>query len=432
MKPVHGFRSSVLGLLLPALIAAYPARAESREPTGSRLLQGTRAAENGLQVILLTIGQGGYVWEKFGHNALWFRDPARGIDVAYNWGIFDFNQPRFLQRFLTGDTRYWVEGYPGQALVDFYRESDRTITAQRLAFTPEQAERALRYAQWNAREENKYYRYDYFRDNCSTRVRDVIDYALGGAIRAQTTGTRVKRTYRSESVRLVHDMKLTQFGIFTALGQPADRPLSVWETMFIPMAMRDAFRLLKTGGVGRGDPLVAQERVLHESRRYRERPDAPRLWLPYALVGLLLAAEFLAVGAAGRRLSAVDALFRFEVAVWSLLAGIMGLALLLAWTSTAHVFWYRNENLLLANPLALFLALLAPLSIWRPRFARPAAVLALVIAALGVAALALKPVPGFTQHNVPLALLFVPAHVAIAVGLWRGSGTVAVSGAPSQ
>lgn len=427
MKTVLRSRLSVLGCLVPALAVLFagPARAESREPTGSRLLKGTRAAENGLQVILLTIGQGGYVWEKFGHNALWFRDSARGIDVAYNWGIFDFNQPRFLQRFLTGDTRYWVEGYPGQALVDFYRESDRTITAQRLAFTPEQAERALRYAQWNAREENKYYRYDYFRDNCSTRVRDVIDYALGGAIRAQTTGTRVKRTYRSESVRLVNDMKLTQFGIFTALGQPADRPLSVWETMFIPMAMRDAFRLLKTGG-GRGDPLVAQERVLYESRRYRERPNAPVLWLPYALVGLLLAAEFLAVGTAGRRLPTIDAIFRIEVAVWSLLAGIMGLALLLAWTSTAHVFWYRNENLLLANPLALFLALLAPLSIWRPRFARPAAVLALVIAALGVAALALKPVPGFTQHNVPLALLFVPAHVAIAVGLLgqsrRGSG----------
>ena len=400
----------VLSALGPRLRAQDSPGAGSREPGA------------GLQVSLITVGQGEYVWEKFGHNALWFHDPAQGLDVAYNWGIFDFAQPGFLRRFLTGDTRYWVEGYPGTALMDFYRQADRSITVQRLNFTPAQAQRALEYARWNAREENKYYRYDYFRDNCSTRVRDAIDYALGGTLKGATGRTRIGNSYRSESVRLVDDMPLTQFGIFTALGQPADRRLTVWESMFIPMAMRDALRLVRAPGAT--TPLVAQERVLYESKSYRERGDAPTLWVWYLVVGLLLALEFGAVGAAGRRTRVAHLVFRVEVGAWALLCGVLGLVLLLAWTSTRHVFWFRNENLLLLNPLSLFLAVLAPLSLWKPRFARPAAHLAIAVAALALLGAALKLVPGFTQHNAALLLLLVPPHVAIALGLWRGVRTV--------
>jgi hypothetical protein len=406
-----GCRLSAFGLLLLALHAprAAPAQpsAESREPHAA-----------GLQVTLLTIGEGAPLWEKFGHNALWFTDPSRGIDVAYNWGIFDFAEPGFLRRFLSGDNRYWVEGYPGAQLVEYYRRSDRTITVQRLNFTPAQAERAYQFAQWNAREENKFYRYDYFRDNCSTRVRDVVDYALGGALKRATASTRVRRSYRSESVRLMDDMKLLQLGIFTALGQPADRPLTVWEAMFIPMAMRDAIRLVRVpaAGASSGASLVAQERVVYESERHRERSDPPTLWIAYLIAGVLLGAEFFAVGRIGRRTRSMDVVFRVEVALWAFLTGVLGLVLLLAWTSTRHVFWFRNENLLLFNPLSLFLAVAALASIWKPHLARAAAVLSAAIALASVTALLLKALPVFTQDNIALVLLILPPSVAIALG----------------
>jgi hypothetical protein len=95
--------------------------------------------------------------------------------------------------------------------------------------------------------------------------------------------------------------------------------------------------------------------------------------------------------------------------------------LLLAWTSTRHVFWFRNENLLLMNPLALWLAVTILLSMRRARFARQAAIIALAIAALSVLALLLKGLPTFRQDNVALIWLLLPPSVAIAVGLWRGS-----------
>lgn len=215
-------------------------------------------------------------------------------------------------------------------------------------------------------------------------------------------------------------MKLTQLGIFAALGHPADRWISVWDGMFIPMRMRDALRDVQVrGGDGALRPLVAEEQSVYTSFGHRERVNVPRLWLPYLLIGLLLAAELVVVGWVGERSRIANHVFRIEATVWTFAAGLLGLILLLAWTSTRHVFWYRNESLLLLNPLSLWLAALVPLAMWRQRWTRPAAILAVLIALLSAVALILKGVPGFTQNNVPLILIFLPPHFAIAFGLWR-------------
>ena len=376
-------------------------------------------AQSTLQVYHVAIGQGEQYWEKYGHNMLWFSDPAAGLDAAYNWGTFDFASPDFLQRQLVGDPQYWVQAEPGEAIIRAYAARNRTVTLQRLNFTPAQAQRALEFARRNAQPENRYYRYDYFRDNCSTRVRDVIDYALNGELK-RATSERVKLTYRGETLRLLDDMPLTQFGTHVALGQPADRLLTVWESMFIPMRMRDALRMVRLpAGGGRVTPLVAQERVVYESTKYRDRGSVPALWIPYLVIGLLLGAEFLAVGGLGRRSRVADVIFRVETAVFALVAGVFGIVLSLAWMVTRHEFWFRNENLLLLNPLSLFVAVLALLSIWKPRFARPVAIAALIVAGMAVLALALKLVPGFRQNNIAMILLMLPAHAAIAYSLWQ-------------
>jgi hypothetical protein len=388
------------------------------------------SAESRLQVFHVTIGQGALYWEKYGHNMLLFQDASRGIDLAFNWGSFDFAGPDFLERQIIGDPVYWVDAYPGTEIIQAYARTNRTITAQRLNLTPEQAERAYAFASRNALPEHKHYRYDYYRDNCSTRVRDAIDHALGGALQ-RATGARVKLTYRGETLRLLDDLKLAQFGTHVALGQPADRLLTVWESMFIPMRLRDAIRLVRVPGAdGREVPLVAEERVLYESPTHRDRDSVPTLWIPYLIVGLVLGLEFLAVGGVGRRARVADVIFRVEAVVFAFLTGALGLALLLAWTITRHEFWYRNENLLLVNPLSLFLFALLVVAHWKPRLSRPAAILAVIVAALAVLALVLKLVPGFSQNNIALIALLLPAHAAIAWGLWQRRQPIAESRVP--
>ena len=370
-----------------------------------------------LKVYLVTIGQGAAYWEKYGHNMLWFHDQAGGVDEAYNWGMFDFAAPDFLQRQLVGDPQYSVQAFPGQLLLDHYRQADRSITLQELNLTPAQAQRALDRSRWNARDENKFYRYDYYRDNCSTRVRDMIDYALGGALRAASQDT-VEQTYKSETSRLLDDLKLTQFGTNVALGRPADRRLTRWEGMFIPMRLRDALRGMQVrDSAGVAKPILASEQVLYESQRHHESATAPRLWIPYLAIGVLLAIEFFVVGLVGARAGIAEKIFRFEVAIWGMVAGLLGVVVLGGWLFTEHRFWYNNENLLLLNPLALALAVLAPLSLWRPRFTRAAGIVAIVIALLSAVALVVKGLPG-SQQNLALIALLLPAHFAIAYHMW--------------
>ena len=381
-------------------------RAEGREPS--------------LRVYLITIGQGAAYWEKYGHNMLRFVDQSAKLDLAYNWGTFDFTQPGYLRRLLIGDPQYWVDTIPTAVVFQFYRHFDRTITQQQLNLSPAQARAALDRARWNMRPEHRFYRYDYFLDNCSTRVRDLIDLAFGGAIKSASQDT-VDQTYRGETLRLLDDMRLTQLGVDIALGRPAGRKLTRWEDMFIPMRMRDALRDMRVrDSTGAMVPVVAHEQVVYESRNHHERTTPPNRWLAYLAIGLLLAVELLIVGFVAERTAkkGPELAFRFEVALWALVTGLLGAVVLGAWLGTQHLFWYRNENLLLANPLSLFLVVLAPLSYWKPRLARAAGIVAGIVALAAAVALVLKGLPS-SQRNLELIALLLPPHFAVAFHLWR-------------
>lgn len=370
-------------------------------------------------MFLITVGQGAYYWEKYGHNMLWFYDPANQIDQAYNWGQFAFGDPALLLRILTAEAKYWVDTVPGMAVIEHYRQADRTIVVQELNFTPEQARRAFDRALWSIRYENRFYRYDYFLDNCSTRVRDVIDHAFSGAVKAATQDT-VNQTYRGETLRLLDDMKLTQLGVDVALARPADRRLTRWEDMFIPMRMRDALRDVRVrDSTGAAKPVVLREQVMYQTRSNHERETPPARWVAYLVLGLLIGLQLAVLGFAASRSRGrfAEVAFRLEVAGWGFLTGLLGLILLVGWTATQHTFWYRNENLLLTNPLSLFLAVLVLLSWWRQRFRRPAAILGTIVAMTAAIALILKGFPG-SQQNLELIALLLPAHFAVAFHLW--------------
>jgi hypothetical protein len=373
-----------------------------------------------ITVTLITFGLGEEVWERFGHNALWIHDARTGADVAYNWGLFDFAQPGFLQRFLTGDTKYWMAGENANGMLAAYHGIGRPITLQRLNLTAAQANALRDFVEWNARDENKYYRYDYFRDNCSTRLRDALDRALGGALRRATDSVPTSLTYRSESVRLTDGDAPVQAGIDIALGRPADVPLTAWQSFFIPMRLRDAVRTIRVPGEdGALVPLVAQERAIDPPPtvpRVVEAPRPPSLIPRYFSTGLLLAATVvgLRIMMVSRR-SAAWGLSLFGAA-WSLLCGVLGVVLLLAWFATRHVFWRGNENVLLLSPLSLILVVLIPMSLLRGRAGDATRGLGTFVALLGLLALLLAILPG-GQSSGPIVALILPVHLALAWAL---------------
>jgi len=198
--------------------------------------------------------------------------------------------------------------------------------------------------------------------------------------------------------------------------------VTLWQDMFVPSRLRDALRDVS---VARADgstvPLVAEERTVYESRNHAERTDFPRMWPAYFIVGLLLAGELILVGKIGERSRGADVVFRVEAGLFAFLCGVLGLVVLLAWLITQHVFWYKNENLLALNPLSLWLCISVLLSIWKRHWTRRAAIVAIVVAMAMALGLLLKGGNIFPQNNVPLLLLLLPPHMAVAYGLWRRS-----------
>jgi hypothetical protein len=408
-----------------AVAAPPPTRVSARvtrqpaPPPAAPVMARTPGSE--LSVTLITFGVGQAVWERFGHNALWIHDAKASTDIAYNWGLFDFEQPGFLGRFLTGDTKYWMGGEDAYAMVSAYHNIGRPITLQKLNLTPAQALALRDFVERNAREENKYYRYDYFRDNCSTRLRDAVDRAVGGALRAATDTMRTPLSYRGESLRLTEGDMPIQTGIDIALGQPADAPLSAWESFFIPMRLRDAVRIVRVPGAnGELVPLVAEERDMapapgaHRVVEARTAPDHTRRNL---IAGLVLAAIVVLLRLLMRSQRWAAWLLALFGMTWSLLCGALGVALLLAWFATKHAFWAQNENLLLLSPVSLALVVLVPAALLAGRAVRRARVLASLVAVMGLAALVLSLRPE-GQPIGAIVALFLPTHVVLAWALF--------------
>jgi hypothetical protein len=360
---------------------------------------------------LLTMEPGDAYWSRFGHNAVLVAE-ADGRATSYNFGYFDFDQPGFLLNFLRGRMLYRLVALPAEHDIAQYAAEGRGVTLQWLAIEPGQARELAARLAWNALPENAEYRYDYFFDNCSTRVRDAIDHALGGELQRQTRSPSRGLTARSESLRLAAPLPWLYLGIHFGLGPATDRPLSRWQEAFIPQRLQEALREVRLDG----RPLVLAEQQLVEHRLDPVRDQPPRTLPGFLAVGLILA---LALGhALARPPGRARRLATWAVGAFWLLGGLLGLGLAGLWAFTDHSAAWANWNLLLLPPL--LLGLLAGLPALRDDRPLPAGVasLALLVLAGALVALTHAVLALRNQDNGDWIALLVPIHVALAHRLW--------------
>ena len=375
----------------------------------------TDAPGANLAVSLITFGPGEEVWERFGHNAIEIRDRS-GSALLYNYGIFDFSQENFFLNFARGLMTYRAAaGDPADELPVYVAEG-RWIVRQELNLTPAQREKLAGFLAWNVREENAQYRYDYFRANCSTRVRDALDAALGGAIRAQTIAPSRGFTYRMDADRLMRPDPAIMLAIDAGLGPYADRRLPYWDESFVPTELMRHLREIKVRDeAGNEVPLVANE-TLVAAARIAEPPEYAPNWRWAALAIGIASALILLSLVRLRRHAWARLTFAGIASVFSFMFGIAGLVLAGLWLLTDHVSAWRNENLLLFNPLCLLLLptwLGAFRRSWLPsRFAKN---LALAIALCAAFAWVAKILPGFVQDNWFWIALLMPLQFAFAL-----------------
>ncbi len=409
-----------------ALLLALPLQAQ-RAPAPAVPERGSE-----LTISLVTMGPGDVVYERFGHNAIWVHDSLRHRDIQYNYGLFDFRQKNFILRFVQGRMLYAMGGLDAASSMADYAEHNRTIWVQELNLTPAQRADLRDFLVWNARREHRNYRYDYYLDNCSTRVRDALDRVLGGRIKAATDTAPAGTTFRFHTARLTTNNPLMFTGLMLGLGEPVDRPISKYEEMFLPLAFREHIRSIRVPGPdGRAIPLVRSEQTVYLSTADAP-PTAPPRWLPaYLALGLALGALLWFGGVRAGRSRGARALLAGVGGLWGLASGVAGLVLAGLWLFTDHAAAWHNENLFQFTPLALPLAVLLPFAAFgRAGARRGAARLAAVIVLIGVAGILFKLVPGVRQVNAMLIAFALPANLGLWLGLRGPRVAPAGSGSP--
>lgn len=304
------------------------------------------------RISILTFGPyQGELYSAFGHSAIRVYDQELGLDDAFNYGIFDFDQPNFYLNFARGNSFYKLGVYPYPLFRDHYVSYNRFIHEQILNLTPTQKQKIFEFLVWNARPENASYLYDYFYDNCATRVRDVFPKILPGEVKFDTTF--IQTDY---SIRDLTDLYLSQqpwgdLGIDICLGLPMDKKASPYEYMFLPDYIEYSFDHATVKYDSAWTPLVKEKLIV-----YKSVPEARSFhWYhPWIVFGLLLAG----VGFLSYRDWKRKKISKwFDITLFGT-CGLIGVVLFLLWTATSHKAAATNFNLLWALPTHLVGAIL--------------------------------------------------------------------------
>ncbi len=299
-------------------------------------------------ISLITVTPGHAIQSYWGHTALRIKDPANGIDLIYNYGAFQFDAT-FVPKFIYGQLDYILCVNHLRQAVQNYKAQERSLIEQHLRLSTSEMQQIFDFVENNALLENRTYRYDFLFDNCSTRLRDLLEDILGRRLSYHTASP--EDTYRTILKSYVNTMPLLELGIDVGLGLPVDRRPSVHELMGLPMFMLEVYDEAMVEINGEMLPLVAaKDTLLHIVAADLSKTEVNRVWVPIALwlvFVLALCISFVNPTKARRFLKWFDTLL-FGV------TGFFGLLIAFLWLVSEHNVTNSNMNLLWAWPTHLW------------------------------------------------------------------------------
>jgi hypothetical protein len=384
---------------------------------------------NRVEFYLITVDVGDNVWDNFGHTALRMVDENSGTDMVFNWGLFDtsIGQLRFGANFARGIMDYQLGVSPPHWEFARYQAEARTVWQDRLLLTNAQKMRLYQRLAWNLRDENRIYSYDYFYDNCTTRVRDYLDEALGGTI-AERSATFTSRSFRDEVTSHYASLPVISLSLDVLMNERIDKRMSQWQQMFLPAQLRQ--HLNRLGLLADGEVLMQFEPPQQGINPY------------FAVIALLLPALLLLLSVRRASIASFNSQPGFTLrmpalsyrllgllgVVITLFSGVYGIIMAFGWWLSSHLDLHGNINLLLFWPtdlLGLPMALTWLLAGKAPAISRLRNQLTIfylflhIVAALVYVVMALF---GLTEQSIgSLALYVVPVLLVFAL-------TVAIAG----
>ena len=309
--------------------------------TFSVLGQQTQLSSNA-KISVLTVGAGENLNDAFGHNAFRIKDTSQGIDVVFGYGEYDFDAPNFILKFTKGKLNYLISKTKFIDFYKYYAYYNRTIKEQVLNLSFIEQQQLYNYLTTNYKPENRRYLYDFFYDNCATRIRDITQIATHNTIKFALPQHIESKTFR----QLIHEHvglnTWGSFGIDIALGSVIDRLATPTEYMFLPKYIHASFA---NATINTSKKLVKSDTVIFQNEEKKTGLDF--LWSPLVIMSIL---SFIII-----YITYLD-YKKQRLSKWldSVLFGttaLVGIAILLLWFATDHTATAQNYNLLWAFPL---------------------------------------------------------------------------------
>ena len=403
--------------------------------SGNSNSAGSRHGEN-ITLKLAVMGSGDELYFWFGHIGLIVENSRTGLARFYDWGVFSFENTNFFYNFAFGRLYYSCMVSDAELNLRSYLSNNRNITLYTLDLPAEKKAQVLMFAENNVRPENRDYAYHHFRDNCATRIRDILDMALDGQFSAKFADTPGRFTLRQHVRRHTWFNPFFDWILNFWMGQGIDKPITVWDEMFLPseIALRiKDFIYTDSDGIERN--LVTSVEYVNTLSPRPIVLDVPRLQWPRELVASLIVSILPLILFLLR-----EKIKRFRVylglfqGLLGLFFGIAGSLLFFMMFFTNHDYTYNNSNIIFVNPL-FFTAI--PLGLIfaftrndKKRFitARLLRIFWTYILLGGLLTMLIKLSPDFYQQNqVDQALILPIALVMVLV--MAGLGKLSVKGA---
>jgi hypothetical protein len=256
--------------------------------------QALMAQDNSVpEIYLLTCGPGTETYSVYGHSALRVVIPAKNTDTVYNWGVFDFNTPNFVWKFAKGRLNYSLGVYSYETFLRDYYLEQRWVISQKINLELSEIERLFILLTENLKPENITYRYDFLYDNCSTRIRDILEKSVGSNLYYQPDKSRSEMpTFRDLIGEYEKGYIWTKMGIDLLLGSPVDKKASFRDRMFLPIEMKNALSASVIKRMAKMVPLLQDPEVVldFDSPEFRENSFTSPLFLFSMLLIILILA----------------------------------------------------------------------------------------------------------------------------------------------
>ncbi len=381
---------------------------------------GQSKAEN-LQFYLVTFGPGDDIPSYWGHIAILVEDTLRQQSAIYNYGLYSFDND-FLLRFIKGRLIFEVGRASVASYFNYYRNEKRSIRLLKLNIPLNKRLYLAEKLEWNILPQNKKYLYHHYYDNCATRLRDLIDQAVDGQFH-KTMDAPATMTLRDHTKRYTSRNLPLEWILMFWMSDRIDQPIKKWDEMFLPDVLEQYVQeVTYTDSSGQPQALAGIPTYWFKADRPPVPQTVPHDEWPTLIIASILAAVVLLASWRQRRrpfrwFTLVFSLYNFLI---GLFLGLVGSVLFFVMFFTEHDVTFGNENLFLAHPLSLGIAVLAIFLAseknWAWRGLKYLWSLQLVGALLLIV---LKIIlPSFDQDNFMAFCLILPIDVSMVVSFY--------------